>query len=181
MSNNRMYLGPMVLAAGALAFSTHVQAQSVSGLTSTQQVVINANVPQACTIALAAPTSGATFSGGTATITLGNTSATTSIGLVSITEQCNDKNGYTISIKDTNTPAATLTGSGGNTDTLTYSIVYDATGTPVTATPTNGNVVIFTAPKKATTTKQVTASITNPGNSTADTYTDTLVFTMTTK
>jgi hypothetical protein len=179
MNSDRMYLGPMVLAAGVLVLGSHAQAQSVSGQIATQQVVINAAIPQVCTITLSGPSSGATFSGGTATVSPGNTSATTTIGLVSITEQCNDKNGYTISIKDSN--SASLVGSAGNTDVLTYSIIYDATGTPVTATPTAGNNVIFTAPKKATATKQVMASITSPGNSAADIYTDTLTFTMTTK
>ena len=168
----------LALAAGTLLVSIGAAVQAAPPPPVSQPLVINAAVAATCTISLASPTTGATVSAGTATLTLpSNSAGTTSIGLVAITENCNDKNGYTLTVTDTG--SGTLTGSAGNTDTLTYTITYDPTGTNKTVTPSTSSQLLFTAPKKASATKQVSAAITNPGFATADTYTDTLTFTMT--
>jgi hypothetical protein len=178
MSSDRMYLGPMALATGALILGLGAAAEAAPPAPSSNTLTINAQVPATCSFTLGSPTSGATVSGGVASLTLTNSTATFTSGLVSSAENCNDKSGYTMTVKDTGN--GTLTGTTGNTDVLNFQITYDPTGTNKTVTPTTAVQTLFTSAGKVNATKQVQISISNStGFVTADTYSDTLTFTMT--
>ncbi|HUK08058.1 MAG TPA: hypothetical protein VLX09_09350, partial [Stellaceae bacterium] len=91
------------LAAGALLFSASDSGQAAT----TQSLVISAAVPLTCSIVLATTTNGnpATFTAGTPSTAALSVAATgtTTFGLVQITETCNDKNGYKLTLTSANT------------------------------------------------------------------------------
>jgi hypothetical protein len=178
VNSDRMYLGPMALATGALILGISGAAQAAPPAPSSATLTINAQVAASCSFTLGSPIAGATVSGGVASLTLTNSTATFTSGLVSSAENCNDKSGYTMSVKDTG--SGTLTGTSGNTDTLPFSLTYDPTGVNKTVTPSTSLQTLFSSAGKVNATKQVQILISNPtGFVTADTYTDTLTFTMT--
>jgi len=169
------------LAAGALLFSASDSGQAAT----TQSLVISAAVPLTCSIVLATTTNGnpATFTAGTPSTAALSVAATgtTTFGLVQITETCNDKNGYKLTLTSANTTGTLKGAIAGNTDTLSYTISYDTGGANTTVTPTTtAQTLVNTAAKTplAGNAKQINAVITN-NLAQPDTYSDTLTFTMT--
>ena len=165
-------------AASVVLFGSAIDAQAAQ----TQNLTLNANVPQTCSIALGAPTgsgTNATYASNSATFTTSPNSgtATLTFGVATLTEICNKK--YSITISATN--GSTLKGTAGNTDVLPYSVVYDATGANTTITPTVAGVQAGTSLAKtvgAGVAKQVQVVLANSFVQ-ADTYTDTLTLTQT--
>ncbi|HYC13974.1 MAG TPA: spore coat protein U domain-containing protein [Stellaceae bacterium] len=164
-------------AASVVLFGSAVDTQAAQ----VQNLTLNANVPQTCSIAVSAPTgtNAASFGGNSATFTTSPNSgtATLTFGVATLTEICNKK--YSITISSTN--GSTMKGTAGNTDLLPYSLVYDATGSNTTIAPTTGGTQAGTSLSKTTgagVAKQVQVVLANSFVQ-ADTYTDTLTLTQT--
>ncbi len=115
--------------------------------------------------------------------TLDLSSSQTDVTIANVTEDCNDVDGYTVTVATTN-GAALTTGllvsqnvNGANATDLTYSVTYD--GSAVTLTSGSGTAatrVGFTAEQ----TVPLAITYTIPGGGLpADTYTDTLTLTIT--
>ncbi len=114
--------------------------------------------------------------------TLDLSTSKTAVTIANVTEDCNDSNGYTVTVATTN-GAALTTGllvsqnvNGANATDLTYSIKYDT----VAVTLTSGS---GTAATRSSFTNSQTVALaityTSPGGGLpADTYTDTLTLTI---
>lgn len=164
-------------AASVVLFGSAMETQAAQ----TQNLTLNANVPQACSIALSAPTgtNAASFGSNSATFTTSPNSgtATLTFGVATLTEICNKK--YSITISSTN--GSTLKGTAGNTDVLPYSVVYDPAGTNATIAPSAGGTQAGASLAKTNgsgVAKQVQVVLANSFVE-ADTYTDTLTLTQT--
>ncbi|MGE5201490.1 MAG: hypothetical protein ACM3O6_05440 [Acidobacteriota bacterium] len=164
-------------AASVVLFGSAIDTQAAQ----TQNLTLNASVPQTCSIALSAPTgtNAASYGSNSATFTTSPNSgtATLTFGVATLTEICNKK--YSITISATN--GSTLKGTAGNTDVLPYSVVYDAGGANTTITPSVAGVSAATSLAKtvgAGVAKQVQVVLANSFVQ-ADTYTDTLTLTQT--
>lgn len=144
-------------------------------------VTLAASLPSSCSIGLSAPASGATFSssGGnsSASWTTSSSTGTTTLGIATLNETCNQK--YDVTIASTN--GATLLGSVGNTDKLAYSLVYDVGGANTTFAPSVGGTLVGNNLNKTsgTGTNKAISLILQNAFVTADTYTDTLTITQT--
>ncbi|HVM78070.1 MAG TPA: hypothetical protein VMU06_03580 [Stellaceae bacterium] len=144
-------------------------------------VTLAASLPSNCSISLSAPASGATFTSGggnnTARWTVSSSTGTTTVGITTLNETCNQR--YDVTIASSN--GATLLGSAGNTDKLTYSLVYDAGGANTTFTPSAGGTLVgnnLTKTPGGGRNKAINLILQN-AFVTADTYTDTLTITQT--
>ncbi|HYC13973.1 MAG TPA: spore coat protein U domain-containing protein [Stellaceae bacterium] len=144
-------------------------------------VTLAASLPANCSISLAAPASGASFTSGggnnRATWTVSSSSGTTTLGIATLNETCNQKYDVTISASN----GGTLLGSAGNTDKLTYSLIYDVGGQNTTFTPSTGGTLVGNNLKKTGNngTNKAISLILQNAFVTADTYTDTLTITQT--
>jgi spore coat protein U-like protein len=96
----------------------------------------------------------------------------------SVSETCNDANGYTLTAQSSNSSA--LLPAGGGTDSVPYTFRYD--GTIRSLTGGAAEVTNVSAPTGAAgVSKSIQLSYANPGFIAADTYTDTIVFTIAAK
>jgi hypothetical protein len=144
-------------------------------------VTLAASLPSNCSISLSAPPSGATFTslGGhnSASWTTSSSTGNTTLGIATLKEVCNQR--YDVTIASTN--GATLLGSAGNGDTLTYSLIYDVGGTGTTFTPSVGGTLVGNnlARTNAGGRNKAISLILHNAFVTADTYTDTLTITQT--
>ena len=116
--------------------------------------------------------------------TLDLISAQTDLLVATVTEKSNSVTGYTITLASANAAAATATlngTTGGNTDNLTYTIEYGSA--PVGLTLGAATVTDTTGKTAATgDVKNVTISFDGTGSFlSADTYEDTLTFTIAAK
>ena len=116
--------------------------------------------------------------------TLDLTTAQTDLLVATVTERSNSVSGYIITLDSANATGAvaTLNGiTGGNTDTLTYTIGYGGAAVTLvsgaaTVTDTTGKTASTGAVKNVTISFDGTGSFLN-----ADTYEDTLTFTIAAK
>lgn len=144
-------------------------------------VTLAASLPASCNISLSAPASGATFtsSGGnnSASWTTSSSTGTSTLGIATLTEKCNQN--YDVVIASSN--GATLLGSAGNADKLTYSLVYDVGGANTTFAPSVGGTLVGNNLNRTsgTGTNKAISLILQNAFVTADTYTDTLTITQT--
>ena len=118
----------------------------------------------------------------TATATAANLDLSTagvSVNVGSVNETCNDPDGYTVTAQSAN--SSVLSPIGTSTDSVPYTFDYDATtfdlsgGGAVTVTDVNA------ATGAAGVDRTVTIDFAAPGFIAADTYTDTLTFTIAAK
>ena len=144
-------------------------------------VTLAASLPSSCSIGLSAPASGATFSSGggnsNASWTTSSSTGTTTLGIATLSEKCNQN--YDVIIASSN--GATLLGSAGNSDKLTYSLIYDVGGANNTFTPSVGGTLVgnnLTKTGGSGTSKAISLILQNAFVA-ADTYTDTLTITQT--
>jgi hypothetical protein len=136
-------------------------------------VALSGNVPQNCSIAVTAT--------GNSGIDLSTTTA--DLQVATIAEDCNKRAGYVIAVTTTNGVAASAsTGlfngdTGGNSDTVAYSVKYNSSS----LTLTNGadSSARSVSSKVSGQVSPVTISFTGDATAAADTYADTLNFTMT--
>jgi spore coat protein U-like protein len=106
----------------------------------------------------------------------------TSLNVATVNETCNDPKGYTVSMTTANgTTTGVLKGAiAGNPDTVTYNVTYN--GSAVTLAGSTATVTNVTAKTAAAgVTKNLNIAYTGNSNLGADTYTDTLTFTITAK
>ena len=156
-----------------IAMAATLMAATAANAALTGNVALSGNVPQNCSIAVTAT--------GNSGIDLSTTTA--DLQVATVAEDCNKKAGYAISVTTTNGVAASAsTGlfngdTGGNTDTVAYSVKYDSSA----LTFTNGaDASARTASDKVNgQVSPVTISFTGAPTAAADTYADTLNFTMT--
>ena len=139
----------------------------------TGNIGLSGNVPQNCTISVTAT--------GNSGIDL--SASATDLQVATIAEDCNKKAGYVISVSTTNGVAASastglFTGdTSGNTDTVAYSVKYNASAlTFVNGADSSARSVTA---KVSGQVSPVTISFTGAPTAAADTYADTLNFTMT--
>jgi hypothetical protein len=138
----------------------------------TGSIPLQGNIGSACTISVRQ-------SGGSS-LTL--TATTTNLTVASAVEQCNDSEGYVVTAKSTSAASKgistpELVGSSGNSDFVTYSLIYNGT----TATFDNTGVAQVTNVSSRAvqgTTKTVAITYTGVTTLGADTYSDTLIFTI---
>ena len=97
----------------------------------------------------------------------------------SVSETCNDADGYTLSAQSSN--SSVLLPVGGGSDTVPYTFRYDGTISNLTG----GGAVQVTDASAPTgsggVSKLIHLSYANPGFIAADTYSDTIVFTIAAK
>jgi hypothetical protein len=107
-----------------------------------------------------------------------NTGAT-GTHVATVNERCNSRNGYTVTLASTH--SGVLQGTGGNTDTLSYTVTYDttqfdlSTGTK-TVTDANSRTIGAGVNKELNIVYDGASVYLN-----ADTYSDTLTFTLAAK
>jgi len=110
------------------------------------------------------------------------TQSPTNLNVAIVNEQCNDPKGYTVAMTTANgTTTGLLKGSvAGNPDTVSYTVTYN--GAAVTLAGSTAQVTNVAA-KTATggVNKNLNIAYTGNANLGADTYTDTLTFTITAK
>ncbi len=158
-----MKIGGILLAAFLLAAP-----QTKAATTGT--ISITGTIPLNCNISVAAQANAAT---------LDLTVSQTSLTVATVTESCNNKTGYKVTVATTNgTTGGVMKGGSGNTDTVSYGVVYNGvtqTFSSGTATATNTSV------KSAAggISKSLGITYTGAPAINADTYTDVLTLTMT--
>ncbi len=135
----------------------------------TGSVNLSGSIGQSCNLTVSA-------SGNTG-LNLANTATATSV--TTVTEACNDKLGYNVTLVTTNgTTTGLFKGPSGNTDTLAYTVTYNGAAKTFAA---SSSQITTAAARTAPGGVAKTLAISYTGNSAlnADTYTDTLTLTMT--
>ncbi|MGO8921233.1 MAG: hypothetical protein ACLQJR_35565 [Stellaceae bacterium] len=156
-----------LIGAGVVMGAIHADAQT------TGKITLSGTNTQSCTLAISP-------AGSYNSLNLGSTATNTSIG--TSVESCNDLNGYTVTVASTN-GGPDLTGhASGNTATLAYGVIYGSN----TLTFSGGSATAdsFTTYVPATNynnTISIGVAYAGTPNLPADTYTDTLTFTLTAK
>ena len=147
-----------------------VIAASAAQAGTTGSVNLSGSIGQSCNLTVVAQSIAST---------LDLTATTAGTTVANVTENCNDKLGYNVSLATTNgTTTGLFKGPSGNTDTLAYSVTYNG----VAKTFTSGSVNATTATARTApggVVKALAIAFTGTSTLNADTYTDTLTLTMT--
>jgi len=152
-----------LLAVAAVAFA------GVAHAGTTGTVNLSGTIGQSCNITVSA-------AGNTGLNLAANATATS---VATVTEACNDKLGYNVTLVTTNgTTTGLFKGPSGNNDTLAYTVTYNGAAKTFASGSTNiTTATARTAPGGVA--KTLAISFTGNSSLNADTYTDTLTLTMT--
>ncbi len=136
----------------------------------TGSVNLSGSVGQSCNITVSAQSIASSLD-------LTTTSAGTTVA--NVTETCNDKLGYNVSLATTNgTTTGLFKGPSGNTDTLAYTVTYNGVAKTFSSGSTNATTATARTAAGGVT-KALAIAFTGSSSLNADTYTDTLTLTMT--
>lgn len=155
----------VILAGLALGLPAMAQASSTGSIT------IYGTVPLTCSIAV-------TQLGATAGSPLDLTNNYTDQAIATVAETCNRHAGYVVTVETANGSASGRLVGGVSSDSLSYSLKYNGSNVGFSggiATVTDANA------KANNVVRNVTLSLTGDGTLAADTYTDSLTFTITAK
>ena len=158
----------LALIAGAFA----VQPRGVEAAT-TGTITLSGLIAQSCNI---------TVTPQTGYNALDLTASPANLNVAIVNEQCNDPKGYTVAVTTANgTTTGVLKGAiAGNPDTVSYTMTYN--GGAVTLAGSSATVTDVTAKTAAAgVNKNLNIAYTGNANLGADTYSDTLTFTITAK
>lgn len=110
---------------------------------------------------------------------LGITTGSTNLKVATVTEQCNDKDGYDIMMSSTN--GGKLVHSVDATKNTTYQITYGTAGTFTPTTTPNKVKTVSSLTGLTTATSDVKITVTSAPNAVAGDYTDVLTFSIVAK
>jgi hypothetical protein len=162
---------------GSLALTTaaclSLSAPAMAQLTGT--IPLTGNVGKACTIVVSQTAAELVL-----TSSLDLTQSQNNVQIASSNENCNDNSGYVVTVKSvaaaslaSSTPQ--MVGSTGNKDTVPYTLIYSGTAATFDNT---GVATVTNRTKKANLTQTVALTYTGVTTLGADTYSDTLIFTI---
>ena len=155
----------------ATAAAALLIAASAAQAGTTGSVNLSGSIAQSCNISVSAQSIASNLD-------LTTTSSSTTVA--NVTENCNDKLGYKVTLTTQNgdTTGTFKGASSGNNDTLNYTVTYN--GAAQTFSGKNVQVTNATARTAAGgVTKALAIAFTGTASLNADTYTDTLTLTMT--
>ena len=110
---------------------------------------------------------------------LGITTGSTNLKVATVTEQCNDKDGYDIMMSSLN--GGKLVHTGDSSKSTTYQIVYGSAGTYTPTTNANKVKTVTSLTGLTSTTSDIKVNVTSAPNAVAGDYTDTVTFSIVAK